>query len=80
MLAQRVLSILMLLLFAAGCGSQPQQGEVTDGTANGNSPRQGKPTEEVSGQMIADLPSDIREVGSPDTTVPGPPSKKKPEP
>ena len=79
MLAQRVLSILMLLLFAAGCGSQPQQGEVTDGTANGNSPRQGKPTEEVSGQMIADLPSDIREVGSPDTTVPGPPSKKKPD-
>ncbi|MFO1003450.1 MAG: hypothetical protein U0936_24220 [Planctomycetaceae bacterium] len=81
MFTQRVLSISMLLLmfFGAGCGSQSQQDGTTGGAAAESSPRQNEATEETSGQMIVDLPSDVREVGSPDSIVPRPPSKKKPD-
>lgn len=79
---QRVFSIsmsLIMMLFAAGCGSQPEHAPEADGTTAETSPAEEQSPEESPGQLIADLPSDIREVGSPDTSVPKGPPKKKPE-
>jgi esterase/lipase superfamily enzyme len=79
---QRVLSIsmsLIMMLFAAGCGSQPQRAPEADGTTAQSSPVEEQSTEESPGQQIADLPSNMREAGSPDTSVPKVPPKKKPE-
>ena len=79
---QRVLSIsmsLIMILFAAGCGSQPQRAPEADETTAQSSPVEEQSTEESPEQQIADLPSDMREVGSPDTSVPKVPPKKKPE-
>ncbi len=79
---QRVLSVsmsLIMILFAAGCGSQPQQTPESDRAAAENSSTEEQGTEESPGQLIADLPSDIREVGSPDTWVPDIPPATNPE-
>ena len=79
---QRVLSILMslnMMLFAAGCGTQPEHAPEADGTTAQTSPAEEQSPDESPGQLIADLPSDIREVGSPDISVPKVPPKKKPE-
>jgi esterase/lipase superfamily enzyme len=79
---QRALSIsmsLIMMLFAAGCGSQPQHAPEADGTTAQSSPVEAQSTEEFPEQQIADLPSDMRQVGSSDTSLPKVPPKKKPE-
>lgn len=80
--AQRILSIsmsLIMMLVATGCGSQPQQRPSTENSAAETLPADDQSAEESPGQLIADLPSDIREVGSPDLSIPRLPSKKKPD-
>ena len=79
---QRALSFsmsLIMILFAAGCGSQPQHAPEADGTTAQSSPVEAQSTEEFPEQQIADLPSDMRQVGSSDTSLPKVPPKKKPE-
>ena len=79
---QRALSFsmsLIMMLFAAGCGSQPQHAHEADGTTAQSSPVEAQSTEEFPEQQIADLPSDMRQVGSSDTSLPKVPPKKKPE-
>ena len=79
---QRVRSFpmsLIMMLFAAGCGTHPQHAPEADGTTAQTSPAEEQLAEESPGQLIAELPSDIREVGSPDTSVPTVPPKKKSE-
>ena len=79
---QRVLSIslsLLIMAFAVGCGAQPRHVSKTDGETVQALPAEEQSKEESPGQQIADLPSDIRAVGSSDTSVPKVPPKKKPE-
>ena len=79
---QRVRSFpmsLIMMLFAAGCGTQPQHAPEADGTTAQTSPADEQLAEESPGQLIAELPSDIREVASPDTSVPKILPKKKSE-
>ena len=79
---QRVLSIsvsLIIVLFATGCSSERQHSPGTDGTTVRTSPAEEQSVEESPGQLIADLPSDVRDVGSPDTSVPKVPPRKKPD-
>lgn len=79
---QRVLSIsmsLIMILFAAGCGSKPHYAPEADGTTAEASPAEEQSSAESPGRQIAELPSDIRDVGSPDTSVVKVPPRKKPE-
>ncbi len=76
----RVLSISMsltMIFLAAGCGSQPQQRPSNEESTAESSPAEDRSTDESPGQLIADLPSDVREVGSPDVSIPKRPPKKK---
>lgn len=80
--AQRVLSVslsLLTMLGVMGCGSQPQQQPSGKNSTADTTPADEHSAEESPGQLIADLPSDIREVGSPDMSIPRLPQKKKPD-
>jgi esterase/lipase superfamily enzyme len=79
--AQRVLSVsmsLIMMLVATGCSSQSQQQPGSNDSTAETAPAGGQSAEESPGQLIADLPSDIREVGSPDMSISKLPQKKKP--
>lgn len=73
-----ILMSLFMMMVAAGCGSQPQQRPSTEKNAAETSSSAEESPEESSGQLIADLPSDVREVGSPDMSIPKLPPRKKP--
>ena len=80
--AHRILSVsmsLIMMLVATGCSSQSQQQPSSDDSTAETAPTDGKSAEESPGQLIADLPSDIREVGSPDMSIPKLPPQKKPD-
>jgi esterase/lipase superfamily enzyme len=78
---QRVLSIPMLLimtLFALGCGSEPQHAPTAE-DKTGQTTSAEEQANDSPGQLIADLPSDIRDVASPDISVPKVPTENQPE-
>lgn len=81
--AQRILSVsvsLIMMLVVTGCGSQPQQRPSAEDSTEGTTAAEDQTAEESPGRLIADLPPDIREVGSPDFSIPKlPPKKKKPD-
>lgn len=85
--AQRVLpiSILSILtVLVSGCGAQPKSASKVDSAQSDSAAVEPAPPEERSaddspGQQIAELPSDVREVGTPDITIPQLPPKKKPD-
>lgn len=77
---QRVFTIatpLIMILFAAGCGAQPHR--VPDSNTAEPPLSESTSAEDAPGQLIVDLPPEIREVGSPDITVPVPPAKENSE-